>query len=377
MLPDFQIFLKPVGSACNLSCDYCYYLDIKPSAGRSAAPMMDDAVLEAVITGLRDASNEPHVLFSWHGGEPTLAGLEYFRKITAMQKRLIPTPRRVLNGMQTNGTLLNEEWARFLAKESFYVGLSMDGPRRFHDAFRKTRGGRSVFDRTLEGLRLLRKHGVRHEILCVVSAVNGEHPLEVYRFFKDLRVSHISFLPLVMPPDSPRTEGSVSAEVWGEFLCSVFDEWKEKDIGRIQIQLFEETLRSAFGQDHTLCLFRKTCGRVPVIEHDGGFYACDHYVDGAHYRGNILADSLATLLDSQGQKAFGLAKWETLPRMCRSCAVLNMCHGGCMKNRFARTEDGEPGLNALCAGYRRFFTHAMPFVREVREVWGKSGNRNL
>lgn len=369
MLPDFQIFLKPVGSACNLACDYCYYLDRKSGPGRSPSPMMDEDVLKALITGIRDASNDSDAVFSWHGGEPTLAGLEYFRKITAMQKRLIPPPQRFLNGIQTNGTLLNEEWARFLASESFYVGISLDGPRRFHDAFRKTRGGHSAFDRTLKGLRLLQKHRVSHEILCVVSAVNGEHPLEVYRFFKECGASLISFLPLVMPPDSPHSEWSVPAGVWGEFLCSIFDEWKANDIGRIRIQIIEETLRTAFEQDHSLCIFRETCGRVPVVEHDGGFYACDHYVNRGHYRGNILKDSIASMLDSPEQRAFGLAKRETLPRRCRSCEALNMCHGGCPKNRFDRTEDGEPGLNALCGGYKRFFTHAVPFVREVREAW--------
>jgi len=369
MTPDFQAFIKPAGSSCNLACDYCYYLGKGFPAGEGLGPGMSDELLEAIIVQHRDAADCPEVQFSWHGGEPTVPGVDYFRRIVEMQRRLIPPEKRVINGIQTNGTLLDEDWARFLAEENFLVGISLDGPRELHDRFRKTGDGRSSFPETFRGLELLREHGVVFEILCVVSAANARRPLEVYRYFKDLGAGFISFLPLVEPPGSPGFDNSVSAPAWGEFLCEIFDEWKREDIGRVKVQIFEETLRSAFKQEHTLCIFKETCGRVPVIERNGDFYSCDHYVDEDHRLGNILDTPLDELLEKPEQQAFGQAKQDTLPRYCRECEVLESCHGECPKNRFARTPDGEPGLNALCSGYRRFFRHSIPFVEQVAELW--------
>ena len=373
MFSDFQVFIKPAGSRCNLACDYCYYRDKDSPHPGSPSPFMDEATLEAVIVKHLEASPDKVVQFSWHGGEPTILGLEYFRKITEMQRRLIPPGRTVCNGIQTNGTLLDEAWGRFLAEESFYVGISLDGLQEMHDKFRRTRERKSSFEKTMRGLSLLKRFGVNHEILCVVSSANASHPLEVYRYFKALGVPFITFLPLVEPPDSLHPERSVIAEMWGDFLCSIFDEWKREDIGSVKIQIFEEAVHPAFGQDHTLCLFKKNCGRVPVIEWSGDVYSCDHYVNDDFRLGNIREDSLVSLMGSSKQKSFGQAKWKTLPRYCLECEVLESCYGGCPKNRFVETPDGEPGLNALCAGYKHFFTHIRPFVEQVSALWKESG----
>jgi uncharacterized protein len=289
-----------------------------------------------------------------------------------MQRRLIPADRTICNGIQTNGTLLDEEWGRFLAEEAFYVGISLDGPQEMHDSFRRSRDRRSSFEKTMRGLSLLKRFGVPHEILCVVSSANAGHPLAVYRYFKTLGVPFITFLPLVEPPDSIYQERSVTAERWGDFLCAIFDEWKREDIGSVKVQIFEEAVRPAFGQDHTLCLFKKECGRVPVIECNGDIYSCDHYVEEEHRLGNIHKGRLGALLESPRQKAFGRKKWESLPGCCLECEVLESCYGGCPKNRFIQSPDGEPGLNALCEGYKQFFTHIRSFVEQVSALWKES-----
>ncbi|MFH1568189.1 MAG: anaerobic sulfatase maturase [Gemmatimonadota bacterium] len=362
----FQVFAKPAGPLCNLACTYCYYLDRGPPSDR-AAPMSAE-VLEAYVARHLAASPDPVVSFSWHGGEPTLLGLGYFRDLVALQRRLCPPGRRIANGLQTNGVLLDEGWARFLAAEGFRVGLSLDGPAGIHDRHRLTRGSRPTQARALEGFRRLQRHGVPTEVLCVVTATNGGRPLEVYRFFREIGARYLTFLPMVEPDPTAAgkaTADSVPSEAWGEFLCAVFDEWKAGDVGRLEVQLFEETLRVAFGQEHALCVLRPTCGDVPVVERDGQVYSCDHFVDAQHGLGSILVTPLEDLLDSVAQRAFGRAKLESLPRHCRECDVRAQCNGGCPKDRFARTPDGEPGLSYLCAGYRRFFHHARPFVSQV------------
>jgi uncharacterized protein len=274
--------------------------------------------------------------------------------------------------MQTNGTLLDEDWCRFLAAEGFAVGLSLDGPQKLHDRYRLKKGGKPTFAQTLRGYELLRKHGVATDILCVVNARNVQHPTEVYHFFKKIAASYVSFLPLVEPRvggEKGVSSRSVPAEAFGDFLCTIFDEWVGRDIGQIKIQVFEEAARTAFGLDHSLCIFRETCGDIPVIEHNGDFFSCDHFVDAEHRIGNIIETPLAELLESPAQRAFGQAKADTLPRFCRSCEVRDMCSGGCPKNRFMHTPDGESGLNYLCAGYKSFFNHCRPFVQEVAAEW--------
>jgi len=368
----FQVFVKPAGAVCNLACRYCYYLGKGPSGPGSAPSRMPDDLLEDYIAQHIAASPDEIIRFSWHGGEPTVLGVDYFRKIIEIQRAYRPAGRTIANGMQTNGTLLDEEWGRFLAAEGFSVGLSLDGPREFHDGHRLARDGASSFDATMGGYELLRRHGVSTDILCVVNAKNVRCPAEVYGFFREIGASYVTFLPLVEPrPDAPGgvSPDTVPSEAWGDFLCAVFDEWVARDIGRIKIQAVEEAARTAFGQEHSLCIFRPVCGDIPVLERNGDFYSCDHFVDVEHRVGNIHETPLVELLEDPAQRSFGLAKLEKLPRVCRACDVRVMCNGECPKNRFARAPDGEPGLNYLCAGYKKFFGRVRPFVAEVAAEW--------
>jgi uncharacterized protein len=372
VLNSFQVFVKPAGAACNLACDYCYYLDRGPEAGVDAPGRMPHDLLESYIHQHITACPDDIVRFSWHGGEPTVLGVDYFRQIAEIERRFAPPGRLIANGIQTNGTLLDEEWGRFLAATGFSVGLSLDGPREIHDLRRRARDGRPSFDAALRGWEVLRRHGVPADILCVVGAHNAGRPAEVYRFFREIGVSFVTFLPLVEPPAAPQGAagtGSVSPTAWGDFLCTVFDEWVAHDIGRLKVQIIEEAARTAFGQEHSLCLFRPVCGAVPVLERSGDLFSCDHYVDAAHLLGNIAETDLSSLIESPVQLAFGRAKYDTLPRVCRACGVLDMCHGECPRNRFALTPEGEPGLNYLCAGYRTFFNRVRPFVDAVADAW--------
>jgi uncharacterized protein len=368
----FQVLAKPVGSICNLHCHYCYYLDKVRLYPEHESFRMPDDVLEAYIVQHMDACPDPAIVFSWHGGEPTVLGLDYFRKIVALERKHQPPNRRIINGIQTNGTLLDEDWCRFLAGESFAVGISLDGPQELHDLYRVTKDQKPTHEQAVRGYRLLQQHQVLSEILCVVNADNVRYPLQVYRFFKQLKAQYITFLPLVEP--EPDAQGGVSRrtvppEAFGAFLCTIFDEWVSQDIGRIKVQIFEEAARTAFGQEHTLCVFRKSCGDVPVIEHNGDFYSCDHFVDAEHRLGNLRETHLVELLESPAQRAFGQAKLRTLPHYCQVCAVRDMCNGGCPKNRFRQTPDGQAGLNYLCAGYKRFFSHCQPFVAVIAALW--------
>ena len=368
----FQVFVKPAGAVCNLACRYCYYLGKGPSGPESWPAGMPEDLLEDYIAQHIAASPDEIIRFSWHGGEPTVLGVDYFRRIVEIQRTHRPAGRTIANGMQTNGTLLDEEWGRFLAAEGFSVGLSLDGPRELHDRYRLARDGTSSFDATMRGYEILRRQGVATDILCVVSAKNVRRPAEVYGFFKGIGASYMTFLPLVeRRPEAPGgvTPDTVPSVAWGDFLCAVFDEWVSGDIGRIKIQIVEEAARTAFGQEHSLCIFRPVCGDIPVLERNGDFYSCDHFVDEAHHVGNIRETPLVELLESPAQRAFGLAKLEKLPRVCRACDVRVMCNGECPKNRFMRAPDGEPGLNYLCAGYKKFFGRVRPFVAEVAAEW--------
>ena len=369
---EFQVFVKPIGSICNLDCHYCYYLKKEHLYPKGESFRMPDDILEEYIVQHIDASPEPVIRFSWHGGEPTVLGLDYFRKIVALQRKHQSPDQQIINGMQTNGTLLDEDWCRFLAVEGFMVGLSLDGPQEMHDMYRMTKDRKPTHEQTMRGYKLLQKHRAQTDILCVVNAHNVQHPTQVYQFIKQIKAPYVTFLPMVEP--EPGAEGGVSqltvpAEAWGAFLCTIFDEWRDRDIGQIKVQIFEEAARTAFEQEHSLCIFRPTCGDIPVVEHNGDFFSCDHYVDNEHCLGNIRETPLVELLESPAQKAFGQAKLDTLPRYCQECEVSAMCNGECPKNRFLHTQDGEAGLNYLCAGYKRFFTHCRPFVEEVAAQW--------
>jgi len=364
----YQIFAKPIGSICNLSCDYCYYLKKQSLYPDENSFRMPDDILEEYILQHIETSPDPVIPFSWHGGEPTLLGLDYFHKIVELQRKHQPSHRQIINGIQTNGTLIDADWCRFLAAEGFAVGISLDGPQEMHDSHRLTKGGKPTHSQAMRGYELLRKHRIACDILCVVHAHNVHHPAEVYRFFKQIKATYMGFLPLVEPrPDIDGTVSSctVPSEAFGAFLCAIFDEWTSQNIGQIKVQIFEEAARTALGQEHTLCIFKKSCGDVPVIEHNGDFFACDHFVHKEHHLGNIRETRLVDLIEGPRQRAFGQVKWDTLPRYCLECEVLPLCNGGCPKDRILRTPDGEAGLNYLCAGYKRFFTHCQPFLAEL------------
>lgn len=368
----FQLFVKPAGAACNLACSYCYY---RETGGESqVAACMPGDLLEAYVAQHLAAAPASDVLFSWHGGEPTLLGLEFFETVVALQARHVRPGQRAVNGIQTNGVLVDDGWATFFSRNGFRVGLSLDGPVDLHDCYRTNRGGKGSHAAVLRAFDRLSHHGVPTEILCVVHAGNVGHPLRVYRFLKKIDARAIGFLPVVRP--DPRLPGGVTAEsvrpeAYGRFLCEVFDEWAGRDEARIQVQLFDEASRPARGLEHGLCVFRPACGDVPVLERDGGVYVCDHFADEAHRVGSLRETRLEALLESPALVAFGESKRSTLPRQCRACDLLPLCNGGCPKDRFIQADDGEPGLNYLCPAFKAFFAHVLPWA--VRRALDERG----
>jgi uncharacterized protein len=376
---DFQIFVKPIGSICNLDCQYCYYIKKELLYPGTKSFQMTEDILEEYIVQHIEACPDPIIRFSWHGGEPTILGLDYFRKVVEMQQKYQSSNQKIVNGIQTNGTLLNEDWCHFFSEENFFVGLSLDGSKEMHNHYRHNRAGKPSFEQTIRGFEQLKKNEVNCEILCVVNSLNVQYPKQIYRFFKEIGAQYMTFLPLVEPHS--KTKGGVSnrtvpSEAWGDFLSTIFDEWISYDIGQIKVQIFEEAIRTAFNQEHSLCIFRKTCGDIPVLEHNGDFYSCDHFVDTKHKLGNIMETPLVELLESSTQRTFGQDKWDTLPQYCQICEVKEMCNGECPKNRFIQTPEGEPGLNYLCSGYKRFFNHCYPFVSEVANQWNQQNQIN-
>jgi uncharacterized protein len=365
---EFQVFVKPAGAVCNMDCHYCYYLKKQHLYPAVESFCMTDDLLEKYIIQHIEASTNPTITFSWHGGEPTVLGLDYFRKIVELERKHQPAGRRILNGLQTNGILLEEEWCRFFSAEGFGVGLSLDGPAEMHDRYRVTRGQQPTHKQTMRAFELLQAHRIPCDILCVLHDQNVHRPTQVYRFFKEIGAQYVGFLPVVEPTrdaESGVSPHTVPARSFGTFLCTIFDEWMRYDVGRIMVQIFDEASRPAFGLEHSLCIFRETCGDIPVIEHNGDFFSCDHFVDAEHRLGNIRETPLAELLESPAQIAFGRAKRDALPRYCQACEVLSTCNGGCPKDRFIRTPDGEPGLNYLCAGFKYFFRHSRPHLMKL------------
>ncbi|MEI6153066.1 MAG: anaerobic sulfatase maturase, partial [Deltaproteobacteria bacterium] len=326
---EFQVFAKPAGSVCNLECHYCYYLKKEDLYPKGKPFRMPDDILEEYIVQHIHASPAPVINFSWHGGEPTVLGLDYFRKIAALQRKHQLPGRRISNGIQTNGTLIDEDWCRFLAAEGFGVGLSLDGPAELHDRYRVSRKQEPTHEQAMRGYTLLQQHRIPLDILCVVHNLNVQYPTQVYRFFKQIGARYLGFLPLVelLSDAAGVSSRTVPAAAVGAFLCTIFDEWLSQDIGRVKVQIFEEAISTAFGQEHALCIFRTTCGDIPVIEHNGDFFPCDHFVDLEHRLGNIRETPLVELLESPSQRALGQAKWDKLPKFCRTCDVLTMCNG--------------------------------------------------
>ena len=362
----FQVFAKPVGPLCNLECRYCYYTSKLPADSRLDILRMPEKLLEEYIVQHITASEDAVITFSWHGGEPTLLGLDYFRTIVRLQEKHRPRNKRISNGMQTNGLMLDNDWCRFLSAQRFGIGLSLDGPPDLHDAYRLTRGQAPTHKHVMEAFEQLKRHGVSCDILCAVHDRNVVQPIRLYKYFKEIGAQSLGFLPVVERTESSQPgPHTVPARAFGEFLCAIFGEWASRDIGRITVQIFEEAARPAQGLAHSLCIFRKRCGSIPVVEHNGDFFCCDHFVDDQHRIGNIQQTRLSDLLESQAQRAFGEAKQNALPRFCRQCNVLDMCNGGCPKDRFIRTPDGEPGLNFLCDGFKHFFTYSRPFFQKI------------
>jgi uncharacterized protein len=376
---------KPIGPLCNLDCEYCFYLEKERMFPANERFQMSEELLERYIREYIDSQDAPEVSFAWQGGEPTLMGVDFFRRVVEFQARHADG-RRITNALQTNGTLLDDEWCAFLAGNDFLVGLSVDGPAELHDRYRVDKRGRPSFERVMRGLDFLKKHGVEFNTLTVVNACNAEHPLAVYRFLKEIGSTFIQFIPLVErsgsgmdagfpndfapPPEAGRqsdglgvTEWTVPPDAYGGFLCAIFDEWVRKDVARHFVQLFDVALGIWAGMGSSLCVFAEKCGDALAMEHNGDVFSCDHFVYPRHRLGNLFDQSLRAMVDSAQQRKFGADKADALPAYCRRCEVRFACNGECPKHRFATTPDGEGGLNYLCAAYKRFFSHIDPHMR--------------
>jgi len=362
--PSFHVLAKPSGPICNLDCQYCFFLSKEALYPGDRFRMTDD-VLAAYIRQVIEAQAVPEVTIAWQGGEPTLMGVDFFRRALELTAEHRHPGQELHHTIQTNGTLLTDEWCELLAEHGFLVGLSVDGPARLHDAYRVDKRGAPTFERVRRGWDLLQRHAVDTNILCTVNAANQDHALEVYRFFRDdLGARHVQFIPIVERANETGfqegdtvTDRSVEPDAWGRFLIEVFDEWLTRDVGTVFVQMFDAALASWLDLPAAMCIFGETCGNAVALEHNGDLYSCDHFVEPKYLVGNIMQTHMVELLASPKQRAFGDAKRDTLPRYCRECDVRFACHGECPKNRFTLTPDGEPGLNYLCPGYLAFFHH--------------------
>ncbi len=376
--PAVHILAKPTGAICNLGCSYCFFLD-KELLYEGDRFRMSDEMLERYIKSLIDAHDVPYVTVAWQGGEPTLMGLDFFRRSIELEEKYREPGMSFLNTIQTNGTLLTDEWCEFLAEHNFLVGISIDGPRELHDTFRVTKKGDGSFDKVMRGLRLLQKHKVEYNILTTVNRINGDYPLEVYRFLRDIAGTEwMQFIPIVERVDEHghpadlrgmfASDRSVQPEQFGTFLTTIFDEWVRNDVGSVFVQTFEATAANFAGMPPGMCFFSETCGTGLALEHSGDLYSCDHFVDPEFLVGNINDHSVKEIVSGKQQHDFGQDKLTSLPQFCLDCDVRFACHGECPKNRFATTPDGEPGLNFLCAGYKDFFHHVDKPIRLLLEI---------
>ena len=375
MLLAFHVMAKPTGARCNLECEYCYYRN-KDRLYPGSDFRMSDETMETYIAQTIQGHRVPEVTIAWQGGEPTLMGLDFFRKAVEIEQRYAEPGTHIENTLQTNGVLVDEEWCRFFHENDFLVGLSLDGPRRLHDVYRHDKSGRSVFDKVVRSARLLQEHSVRLNALCTVNAVNSLYPREVYRFFRDeIGIRCIQLIPVVEPSNGTSagqaarvSDRSVDPEEYGRFLNEIFDEWVRRDVGVMFILFFENVLASYLNTGSTMCVLRPTCGEAVALEHTGDLYSCDHFVTSRFLLGNIRQIPIAELVSSEVQRRFGRAKSETLPRCCLECRFLFTCFGECPKNRVLTSPEGEPGLNWLCSGLKAFFEHADAPMRKMSSL---------
>lgn len=370
------IMLKPAGALCNLRCKYCYYLEKNELYKRHGNHVITDELLEKFVKEYIEAQTTPNILFTWHGGETLMRPISFYRRALELQ-RIYSHGRQIDNCIQTNGTLLNDEWCEFFKQNNFLVGVSIDGPQEFHDEYRKTGTGRPTFRDVMKGINLLNKHGVEWNALAVVNDFNADYPLDFYHFFKEIGCRYIQFTPIVeritTRPDNLRLapgmqeEGmladfSITAGQWGNFLCTIFDEWVHHDVGEYYIQLFDATLANWVGQAPGICTMAEECGHAGVMEFNGDVYSCDHFVFPEYKLGNLHDQTIFEMMNGQRQREFSRMKKQMLPQQCRECRFLFACHGECPKNRFVRDKYGNPGLNYLCQGYYRFFKHVAPYM---------------
>lgn len=371
------VMTKPVGAICNLACKYCYYLEKTNLYKENTSKfVMSDSLLEKFIEEYINSQTMPQVLFTWHGGETLMRPLSFYQKVVELQKKYA-NGRTIDNCIQTNGTLLNDEWCEFFHDNHWLVGISIDGPQEFHDEYRKNKQGKPSFMKVMQGIHLLNKHQVEWNAMAVVNDYNADYPLEFYHFFKELGCHYIQFTPIVerihphadgrhlahvLQKDEKLADFSVSPEQWGNFLCTIFDEWVKNDVGEYFIQIFDSTLANWMGAQPGVCTMAPTCGHAGVMEFNGDVYSCDHFVFPEFKLGNIYEKSLIEMMYSEKQIQFGQQKKDSLPNKCKECNYLFACNGECPKNRFLTTEDGEPGLNYLCKGYYQFFNHVAPYM---------------
>ena len=390
----FHCMIKPVGSACNLDCAYCFYLSKETLPNGPGVGRMSEETLEQFIRQYIAGATGEEVVFSWQGGEPTLLGLEFFHKVVELEQKYKKPGQRIENDLQTNGTLLNDEWGAFLKQQGFLVGLSIDGPQALHDVYRISNDGKPTFAKVFAAAQMLHRHGVPFNTLTVVNRVNAKRPLDVYRFLKnEVRPREMQFIPCVEPKvfrnvapqkwdpatlplynssaahpgnaDSVVTAWSIDPDDWGYFLCKIWDDWYRRDLGKVFVNLFETAVAQWMGKESQLCIYHEFCGKGVALEHDGSLYSCDHYVYPEYKLGNILQTSSSRLVFSEEQKQFGFAKFNTLPQLCRECKYLFACNGECPKNRLIRTPEGEPGLNYLCSGLLKFWNHIDQDVQDI------------
>ena len=376
------VMLKPAGAHCNLACKYCYYLEknkLYPTAQRH---LMSDEILEQFTREYIEAQTMNQVLFTWHGGEPLLRSIDFYRKALALQQKYAGG-RRIDNVIQTNGTLLTDEWCEFFAQNHWLVGISIDGPQPYHDHYRLTAAGKPSWKKVMQGIKLLKKHGVEWNAMAVVNAYNVNHPLEFYRFFKENGCQFLQFTPIVerlTRHEDGRTlasladkdeislsEASVAPEQWDYFLCAIFDEWVRKDVGKIFVEIFDCTLANWMGISPGICAYSKECGHAGVMEHNGDVYSCDHFVFPEYKLGNIRDHSLIDMLYGEQQQEFSRLKHSSLPRQCKECDMEFACHGECPKNRFMKDQYGDSGLNYLCPGYYHYYQHVAPYMDYMKQ----------